>query len=67
MQQERAVTDIAPITPTAYMKSRFHGGRAKCLQRLIRLGMPVPTTVALSFSTVRRIAAGEAVDLSSLL
>ncbi|MEL7299105.1 MAG: putative PEP-binding protein [Pseudomonadota bacterium] len=49
------------------MKARFHGGRAKCLQRLIRLGMPVPTTVALCFSTVRRIAAGAAPDLATIL
>ncbi|MEL6915721.1 MAG: putative PEP-binding protein [Pseudomonadota bacterium] len=49
------------------MKARIHGGRAKCLQRLIRLGMPVPTTVALCFSSVRRIAAGAAPDLATIL
>ena len=31
-----------------------HGGRAKCLQRLVRLDMPVPRTVALSFDAVHR-------------
>ncbi|MEM6896235.1 MAG: pyruvate, phosphate dikinase, partial [Pseudomonadota bacterium] len=49
------------------MKSRFHGGRAKCLQRLLRLEMPLPTTVALCFSTVKRIADGRAPDLDAIL
>ncbi|MEM9853367.1 MAG: putative PEP-binding protein [Pseudomonadota bacterium] len=49
------------------MKSRFHGGRAKCLQRLIRLGMPVPTTVALCFDTVKGIADGRAPDHARIL
>jgi pyruvate, orthophosphate dikinase len=44
-----------------------HGGRAKCLQRLIRLGLPVPRTVALSFPAVRGIAGGQMPDLGGLL
>ncbi|MEM1235925.1 MAG: putative PEP-binding protein [Pseudomonadota bacterium] len=67
MQQEIVATDIAPITPTAQMKARFHGRRAKCLQRLIRLDMPVPTTVSLCFKTVKAIAAGTAPDLGMIL
>lgn len=47
------------ITPTAPIGPDTHGGRAKCLQRLIRLDMPVPKTLALSFDTVRGVAAGE--------
>ncbi|MEM8980456.1 MAG: putative PEP-binding protein [Pseudomonadota bacterium] len=55
------ITDVAPITVPA------HGGRAKCLQRLTRLKMPVPRTVALSFETVRAIADGDMPDLAALL
>ena len=44
-----------------------HGGRAKCLQRLVRLDLPVPRTLSLSFQTVRRIAAGETLPHDQLL
>ncbi|MBW7921109.1 MAG: pyruvate, phosphate dikinase [Rubellimicrobium sp.] len=49
------------------MSSAVHGGRAKCLQRLVRLEMPVPVTVALSFATVRAIAAGQMPEMGDLL
>ncbi|MEL6701544.1 MAG: PEP-utilizing enzyme, partial [Pseudomonadota bacterium] len=49
------------------MRADWHGGRAKCLQRLIRLDMPVPTTVALGFDTVRGIAEGTMPDLAAIL
>nr|WP_226898221.1 putative PEP-binding protein [Mangrovicoccus algicola] len=55
------------ITRTATISVGQHGGRAKCLQRLIRLDMPVPTTVALSFETVRRIAQGKMTDVAAIL
>ncbi|PUB13562.1 putative PEP-binding protein [Yoonia sediminilitoris] len=55
------------ITPTARMHASVHGGRAKCLQRLIRLDMPVPTTVALSFDAVREIAKGILPDCKTLM
>ncbi|WP_106744541.1 putative PEP-binding protein [Yoonia maritima] len=64
------MTDIQPltlITPTAAMSAGVHGGRAKCLQRLVRLDMPVPMTVALSFDTVRSIAQGHMPDMNALL
>ncbi|WP_394177687.1 putative PEP-binding protein [Yoonia maritima] len=64
------MTNIQPltlITPTAAMSAEVHGGRAKCLQRLIRLDMPVPMTVALSFETVRSIAQGHMPDMDALL
>lgn len=51
------------ITPDAPVATATHGGRAKCLQRLVRLNLPVPTTVALSFSAVHKIAAGEMPDI----
>lgn len=49
------------------MAANVHGGRAKCLQRLIRLDMPVPTTVALSFDAVRAIASGQGADTKQIL
>lgn len=55
------------ITPTADIQDARHGGRAKCLQRLIRLDMPVPPTVALSFDTVHNISAGDLPDLDAML
>lgn len=60
-------SDITLITQTAPMSAATHGGRAKCLQRLVRLDMPVPKTVALSFDAVHRIAQGEMPDMEALL
>lgn len=58
---------ITLITPDAPVATSTHGGRAKCLQRLVRLALPVPCTLALSFQTVRRIAQGEMPSPKSLL
>ena len=55
------------ITPTAPIATPTHGGRAKCLQRLVRLDLPVPSTVALSFEMVKSIAAGHKPDLDAIL
>nr|WP_300975760.1 putative PEP-binding protein [Yoonia sp.] len=55
------------ITPTAPVSVAAHGGRAKCLQRLIRLAMPVPVTVALSFDAVRDAALGNLPDMAALM
>lgn len=52
---------VAPIAVTT------HGGRAKCLQRLIRLDMPVPKTLALSFDTVHAIADGHLLDTVAMM
>ncbi len=59
--------DFSEITATADIRTDRHGNRAKCLQRLIRLGLPVPPTVALSFDTVRSIADGRMPDLEALV
>lgn len=59
--------DFTEITPTADIREDRHGNRAKCLQRLARLDMPVPMTVALSFDTVRAIADGRMPDLETLV
>ncbi|WP_095588832.1 putative PEP-binding protein [Actibacterium ureilyticum] len=67
MQKHSELSEFIEITPTAPVAVNRHGGRAKCLQRLIRLDLPVPTTVALPFETVHRIAAGQMVDYARIL
>lgn len=59
--------DTTLVTPDAPIATATHGGRAKCLQRLTRLHMPVPTTVALSFGSVHRIASGHLPDIEAIL
>ena len=68
--QPQIIPDYASvtlITPTSAMAPDVHGGRAKCLQRLIRLDMPVPTTVALSFAAVKGIAKGQMPDMERVM
>lgn len=65
MQQRDS--DITLVTPDAPISVDTHGGRAKCLQRLTRLDLPVPPTIALSFRAVHAIAAGDMPDLRALL
>ena len=65
MQHE--LTHITPVTPDAPISVATHGGRAKCLQRLVRLDLPVPRTTALSFDAIRAIAAGDMLDADRLL
>ncbi|SLN42144.1 Pyruvate, phosphate dikinase [Roseovarius gaetbuli] len=65
MQQDEK--NITLITPDAQMHAATHGGRAKCLQRLVRLDLPVPRTIALSFDAVHSIAAGDMPDMKALL
>ncbi|WP_136637101.1 putative PEP-binding protein [Pseudooceanicola onchidii] len=65
MQQKPTTPEL--ITATARIDVATHGGRAKCLQRLVRMDLPVPRTVALSFNTVHEIASGQMPDIKSLL
>jgi len=58
--------DFTEINADADISTTRHGNRAKCLQRLVRLDMPVPRTVALSFETVRAIAQGRLPDMTAL-
>lgn len=55
------------VTPTADIEVERHGNRAKCLQRLIRMELPVPHTVAIPFATVRKIVAGTMPDLTTMI
>ncbi len=59
--------DHIPVTPTQNVSAALHGWRAKCLQRLIRLDIPVPLTVALPIPTVRAIAQGQPIDCARIL
>ncbi|AUQ75313.1 pyruvate, phosphate dikinase PpdK [Phaeobacter piscinae] len=59
--------DSVLITPVAPIANSTHGGRAKCLQRLVRLDLPVPRTVALSFQAVHGIAQGEMPDMAAIV
>jgi len=67
VQKEITYPPVTLITPEAPMSPSVHGGRAKCLQRLIRLEMPVPTTVALSFGAVQAIARGQLPDMDKVM
>jgi pyruvate,orthophosphate dikinase len=58
--------DFIEITPSADIFIEQHGARAKCLQRLMRLDMPVPRTVAIPFDVVGRLAAGDRIDTADL-
>ena len=55
------------ITPTAKISTPTHGGRAKCLQRLVRLDLPVPKTVALSFAAIKEIVSGKMPNLANII
>ncbi|MDO6458163.1 PEP-utilizing enzyme [Celeribacter halophilus] len=67
MQQESDILGFTRIRRVAPIAVNTHGGRAKCLQRLIRLDLPVPETVALSFDAVHHLAEGQRFDKQALL
>lgn len=58
--------DLTEITPSAGIERNQHGWRAKCLQRLIRLSLPVPRSFAIPASTVVGIASGQRIPLPEL-
>ncbi len=66
MQKHSDFTQYTEVTPSAAIDPARHGWRAKCLQRLIRLDLPVPKTVALPCDTVRAIAAGQMPDIGGI-
>ncbi|HMS95805.1 MAG TPA: PEP-utilizing enzyme [Tabrizicola sp.] len=67
MQKHDPIAEFAEITPEAEIATANHGWRAKCLQRVVRLDLPVPKSVALPASSVRAIAAGHGVDANGIL
>lgn len=62
----RITSEIALITPSAGIVRARHGWRAKCLQRLIRMDLPVPRSFALPCETVSAIAAGRPLPIADL-
>ncbi|WP_406736200.1 putative PEP-binding protein [Thioclava sp. GXIMD4215] len=66
MQKFYDFPEFVELTPTARVEKSRHGWRAKCLQRLIRLDLPVPPTVALPVETVKAIATGQMPYLAPL-
>ena len=67
MQKHVEIEDFVVIDESAEVATSTHGGRAKCLQRLVRLNLPVPQTVALPFRTVRALSAGTPIDTDAIL
>ncbi|MFZ1482980.1 MAG: pyruvate, phosphate dikinase, partial [Paracoccaceae bacterium] len=67
MQKHDPIPEYVDITPSATVATEDHGWRAKCLQRLVRLEMPVPKSVALPAHTVHAIASGHGVDAAGIL
>ena len=43
----RDCPDLLEITPSAGVERVRHGWRAKCLQRLVRMDLPVPRSFAI--------------------
>lgn len=67
MQKHDPILQFSEITPTARIAPDDHGWRAKCLQRLVRLDLPVPKSVALPSATVRALATGHTLDTAGIL
>jgi pyruvate,orthophosphate dikinase len=67
VQKSVDISGFTAVTPSAPIMLTSHGGRAKCLQRLLRLDMPVPATVAVSFAAVRAIARGQRPEAERIL
>ncbi|MDB6177040.1 PEP-utilizing enzyme [Paracoccus sp. Z330] len=59
-------SDIKEITPSAAIDATSYGWRAKCLQRLIRMDLPVPQSWAIGSDAVQSIAAGNGVPAGAL-
>lgn len=62
----RILPQTCEITPSAPVARERHGWRSKCLQRLIRMGLPVPRSFAISCETVQQIASGRPLPLEEL-
>ncbi|RJL13361.1 putative PEP-binding protein [Paracoccus siganidrum] len=62
----RDSTDVIEITPSAPIEAARHGWRAKCLQRLARMALPVPRSFAISSQAVQAIAGGHPVPKEQL-
>ncbi|WP_378943564.1 putative PEP-binding protein [Paracoccus sp. R86501] len=55
------LSEATLITPSGRIDRARHGWRAKCLQRLVRMDLPVPRSFAICCNTVRLIAQGRSI------
>jgi len=67
VQKYDLISDFTSISPKADILAATHGWRAKCLQRLVRMDLPVPKVVTLPANTVRQIAIGHSIDAKAIL
>jgi pyruvate, orthophosphate dikinase len=67
VQKHDPQPEFTLVTPVAQIRLATHGWRAKCLQRLVRLDLPVPQTVALPAASVKSIAQGHRIDAAGIL
>ncbi|WBU55472.1 putative PEP-binding protein [Paracoccus sediminicola] len=58
--------DIVEITATSGVATDVHGWRAKCLQRLVRMDLPVPRSFAIAAKAVHAMAQGVMPDAKQL-
>ncbi|MBK4215213.1 pyruvate, phosphate dikinase [Paracoccus caeni] len=64
--EKRDLPDLTEITADAAVDRARHGWRAKCLQRLVRIDLPVPRSFAIPAATVSSIAAGHRLPVDQL-
>jgi pyruvate,orthophosphate dikinase len=67
VQKHDPILQFVEITPSTRIAAEQHGWRAKCLQRLVRLDLPVPKSVALPSGSVRSLALGLGIDAAGIL
>ena len=60
------LSEATLITPSGRIDRERHGWRAKCLQRLVRMDLPVPRSFAICCNTVRLIAQGRSIGCEVL-
>ncbi|MDO5606170.1 MAG: PEP-utilizing enzyme [Paracoccus sp. (in: a-proteobacteria)] len=58
MNRQINPSEMTEITATSAVEAAVHGWRAKCLQRLVRMELPVPGSFAFSAQAVRAMAQG---------
>ncbi|WBU65019.1 putative PEP-binding protein [Paracoccus aerodenitrificans] len=60
------LSDIVEITSDSGIDTAVHGWRAKCLQRLVRMDLPVPRSFAIAAKAVRAMAQGAMPDADAI-
>jgi pyruvate, orthophosphate dikinase len=60
VQKHDPILEFTQVTPSARIATLTHGWRAKCLQRLVRLDLPVPESLSLCRLRHRAVHRGRA-------